>query len=203
MPYLDSRVEAGKFKDSLKKICIDTLLVYHKKHGSSRDYYIFWFSKSELQIRKINATGVFEIGDFSMSGLYRDCRIFSFYAKHKREIDSSELTETFISYTSDGRMLLSSVGSHYPYVDIEVNMAGNTGEYHLPYGSNSGLDNSAFHFVRLIESVIYNVETQSYWKEAEKKMKYFPKRYDPKKEKWQKWELNKLKDGDIWDDYYH
>ena len=205
MPYLDARLETKNFVDSLKKSGTDTILVYQKKHGSFREYFIFWLSGSELQLRKINSTGVFEIGEWSMNGFYRDNRIFNYYLNHEREIKTDELYKFEIIKTSDSANTLSFWGlpSHYPYVDIDITIDTTTGSYHLPYGVNSNLDNAAFHLARLIESTIYNLENSSHWRQAERKIKWYPKNYDPRKRKWQNWERVKISNGEIWEDYYH
>ncbi len=203
IPYLDSRLESKNFVDSLKKIGTDTILVYHKKHGFFREYFILWLSKSELQLRKVNSTGIFEIGDWSRNGSYRDSRIFNFYIHHESEIKTDLLYETRVIKKNDSVTFIEGLPSHYPYVDIEITIDTTTGSYHLPYGVNSNLDNSAFHLARLIESTIYNLENSSYWRQAERKIKFYPRRYDPTKEKWQNWERSKINNGEIWDDYFH
>ena len=200
MSYLDSRLEAKSFVDSLKKFGIDTVLTYHKKHGYSREYFIFWVTKSELQLRKINSTVIFEIGDWSFNSFYRGNRIFTFYINHQTEIKTADLFETMVFKKNDSITLIAALPSHYPYVDIDITIDTSRCSLHLPYGVNSDLDNSAFHLVRLIESTIYNLENTSYWSEAERKIKLYPKRYDPQKKKWQNWERE---NGKIWDDYYH
>jgi 5-hydroxyisourate hydrolase-like protein (transthyretin family) len=189
MPYLDSRLESKNFIDSLNQIGIDTVLLYHKKHGNFREYFIFWLNKAELQVRKVNSTGIFEIGDWNFNGFYRDKNIFTFYTVNKDKIDSDKIEE--VNW------------SHYPYVDISVTIAKTNKQYHLPFGINSPSDNTTYHYARLIESTIYNLENSSYWKQAEKKLKYFPKNYDPTKEKWENWKREKINSGEIWDDYYH
>jgi hypothetical protein len=202
MPYIDSRLESNNFVDSLKQNGIDTILLYHKKHGYFREYFVFWLDKSVLQLRKINATGIFEIANLNQNGFYRDKRIFSFYLKNHETIDSDKVEKEVIVIVGTDT-LLKSLPSHYPYVDIKIIIGKTIKEFHLPYGINSELDNSVFHFARLIESTIYNLELSTYWKEAEKRIKYYPKNYDPKKEKWEKWRQEKINNGEIWDDYFH
>jgi hypothetical protein len=201
MSYLDARLESKNFVDSLKKNGIDTLLLYHKKHGFSREYFVLWLDKSELQIRNISSTGILEIADWHGNGFYRDKRIFDFYAKHKNTIDTDKLEEDNIEIVGKDTFRVSF--SHYPYVDISITIRQETKTYHLPNGTNSKLDNTAFHFARLIESTIYNLGQSTRWKEAEKKHMYYPKNYNPTKRKWQNWELKKNRSGEIWDDYYH
>ncbi|MBX2905426.1 MAG: hypothetical protein KF744_05270 [Taibaiella sp.] len=204
MPYLDSRIETERFVDSLRKAGIDTILAYHKKHGySTRQHFVFWIAKSELQLRNINSMGIFEINNWDMLGFYRNQRIFTFYIDHKDEMRRDINSKTEVVQVNDSVTLLSGLPSHYPYVDIDVFIDTVVGSHHLPFAIESNLDNCSFHFARLIESIIYNLEKSSYWSEAERKLKYYPKRYDPTQEKWQKWELDKISRGEIWDDYYH
>lgn len=200
MPYLDSRTESKNFVDSLKQSGIDTVLLYHKKQGNLREYFVFWLDKSEPQLRKINSTGIFEIADRNRNGLYRDKRIFQFYSKHKASIDTAKLDDNITVVGTDTSWVHES---HYPYVDIKITVGKNEKAYHLPYGINSKLDNSIFHFARLIESKIYNLEKTTGWKQAEKPLKHYPKNYDPTKEKWQNWRRDKINSGEIWDDNYH
>jgi len=201
MPYLDTRLESKNFVDSLKQNGIDTILLYHKKHGFTREYFLLWLDKSELQIRIIGSTGILEIADWHGNGFYRDKRIFDFYLRHKNSIDSDKLEEDNIKIVGNDTFRVSV--SHYPYVDINITIGGETKTYHLPNGINSRLDNTAFHFARLIESTIYNLGQSVHWREAEKKYKYYPKNYNPTKKKWQDWQLEKIRNGVIWDDYYH
>jgi hypothetical protein len=201
MSYLDSRLESKNLVDSLSQIGIDTILLYHKKHGYHREYFVFWVDKSELQLRNINSTGILEIADWNRNGFYRDKRIFDFYLKHKNTIDTDKLEEDNIKVI--GTDTFKTYISHYPYVDINITIGKDIKTYHLPNGVNSNLDNTAFHFARLIESTIYNLEQTTYWKQAEKKFKYYPKKYDPTKEKWQNWRQEKIRNGEIWDDNYH
>jgi hypothetical protein len=200
MAYLDSRLESKNFVDSLKRNGIDTILLYHKKHGYHREYFVFWLDKSELQLRNIKSTGIFEITNWNRNGFYRDKKIFDFYIKHKNTIDTDKLEEYNVRI--EGTDTFRIYVSHYPYVDINIFIGKETKIYHLPNGINSNLDNTTFHLARLIESTIYNLE-QTGWKEAEKKFKYYPKNYDPTKEKWKEWRLEKIRNGEIWDDYYH
>jgi len=201
MPYLDARIESKNFVDSLKRNGIDTILLYHKKHGFSREYFLLWLDKYELQIRNISSTGILEIADWHGNGFYRDKRIFDYYITHKNTIDADKLEKVNIKIEGTDTFRISM--SHYPYVDINITIGQETKTYHLPNGINSSLDNTVFHFARLIESTIYNLGNSVGWKEAEKKYKYFPKHYDPTKRRWQTWESERIGNGEIWNDYYH
>lgn len=201
MPYLDPRLEAKNFVDSLKHSGIDTILLYHKKHGFSREYFLLWPDKSELQIRNIHSTGILKIADWQRNGFYRDKKIFNFYLQHKSTIDTDKLVvENFEIVGADTVKVLDS---HYPYVEINITIGQETKTYHLTNGINSNLDNTVFHFARLIESTIYNLGRSVRWTEAEKKYKYYPKNYNPTKAKWQNWRLRKITNGEIWSDNYH
>ena len=190
LPYLDSRKESKLFVDSLIKIGIDTILLYHKKHGYNREYYLFWLDKSDLQLRKINSFAITKIDDYSgLNGFYRDDKIFDFYFKHKKNIDTDSNQDP-TSY-------------HYPYVDIIVTIGNESRNYHLPDGINSDSDNTTYHWARLIEGKIYNLSNSVKWKEAEKKYKNYPIKFDRKKKKWQEWEMRKMSNGEIFEDYYH
>lgn len=201
IPYLDARLESKHFVDSLKRNGIDTILLYHKKHGYSREYFILWLENSVLQIRNISSTGIIQIGDWQSNALYRNKRLFEFYVANKNRIDTDRLenVRTIIKGADTFRISFS----HYPYVDIAVTLGQETKTYHLPYGISSSLDNSVFHFARLIESTIYNLGHNTSWKEAEKKYKYYPRNYDPNKKRWRKWQQKKERNGDIWEDFYH
>jgi len=201
MPYLDSRIESKNFVDSLKNNGIDTILLYHKKHGYAREYFVFWLDNSELQLRNIRSTGILEIADWNRNGFYRDKKIFDFYQKHKTIIDNDKLEEAILEINGNDTVKLYF--SHYPYVDINITIGQETTTYHLPNGINSALDNTVFHFARLIESTIYNLEETGHWKEAERKFKYYPRKYDPTKDKWENWRREKINNGEIWEDYYH
>ncbi|WP_188466610.1 hypothetical protein [Marivirga lumbricoides] len=56
--------------------------------------------------------------------------------------------------------------------------------FHLPNGIQSSENSSPYQFARLIESTLFNIESGTYWKQAEKKMKYYPKNYELNKQKW-------------------
>ena len=188
MPYLNSIEESKSFTDSLRKCGIDKIIVYHKKHGMSlRQYYIFWID-TDLQLRNINANGIFK-PNWEMIGFYRNARLFEFFQVNRLQLHLDSIPE--------------SNRSHYPYSDIQVFYSDSTSNFHLPYGIQSTEDLSPYHFARLIESTLFNIERRGYWQQAEKKLKYYPKNYDPQKQKWQLWKLRKIRNGEIWDDYYH
>lgn len=184
MPYLDSKLESKHFVDSLILSGKDTIMVYYIGQ-SVYEYYIFWFDKSELQIRKVEAYGIFEIADWTFGGLYRDRRIFKFFTANKAKIytDTIDKSDLF----------------QYHYVNIELIFDTTYQIFHLPHGVHSKYDNTIYHFARLIESTIFNIEHSSGWKQAEKKVKYFPRNYDPNKKKWQKWREEKTKEGKVYD----
>lgn len=189
MPYLNSIEESKAFSDSLRTNGIDKILVYHKKHGMSlRNYYIFWID-NELQLRKINEHGIFKPNSWEVIGYYRDDRLFEFFQKNQRKLNQDTIPE--LNW------------SHYPYSDIQMAYNDSVTDFHLPDGIHSSENSSPYQFARLIESTLFNIEQGTYWQQAEKKMKFFPKKYDPTKEKWQNWRSDKIREGVIWDDYYH
>lgn len=189
MPYLNSIKESEKFTDSLQEIGVERILVYHKKHGmSQRNFYIFWKGE-ELEIRLINANGVFKPNSWDMIGFYRDDRLFEFFQKYEVQLYKDSIS--------------NSNWLHYPYVDIKIVINDSVSKIYLPNGINSSENTPPYQFARLIESTLFNIEHGTYWQEAEKKMKYFPKHYDPTKEKWQNWEREKIDEGDLWNDYFH
>jgi hypothetical protein len=201
MAYLDSIKESSIYVDSLKQVGIDTILLYHKKHGFYREYFVFWLHNSKLNLRKINELGITEIAEWNRNGYYKDKRIFEFYIKNSNIIETDKLREDNIKIIGTDTFYYEI--SHYPYIDIEITIGETTKSYHMPYGIRSKFDNQAFHFARLIESTIYNLEQTSHWKQAEKRFKYYPKNFNPYKKRWQKWEQKRIDNGEIWVDYYH
>ncbi len=189
MPYLNSIEESKAFSDSLLTSGIDKIIVYHKKHGMYlREYYIFWMD-NDLHLRKINQNGIFKPNSWEMIGFYREDRLFDFFQKNEKQLNQDTTPE--LNWY------------HYPYSDIQVVNNDSVTNFHLPNGIQSSENSSPYQFARLIESTLFNIESGSYWEQAEKKMKYYPKNYDPDKQKWQIWEQEKIRDGEIWDDYYH
>lgn len=189
MQYLNSIEESKTFSDSLRANGIDKVIVYNKKHGFSlREYYIFWFD-TELHLRRINAEGIFKPNSWEMIGFYRNYRLFEYFKKNQRTLKQGSIPE--LNW------------SHYPYSNIQVVCNDSVTDLHLPMGIQSIENSSPYHFARLIESTLFNIEQGTYWAQAEKKMKFYPKRYDPNKEKWQNWKRDKISSGEIWDDYYH
>lgn len=202
LPYLNIIEASSQYIDSLSLSGVDTILLYHKKHGYDREYFVLWLEKSELQIRNIRKTGILEISDCHTNGYYRDIRIFDFYQKHKKQIENDSI-DFRIRHIKEGEVIYQELPSHYPYVEIFMIVGKETKKYHLPYGINYSSDNVSYHLARLIESTIYNLIENCNWIEAEKKFRYYPKRFNPEKEKWQDWKRIKIRDGEIWDDSYH
>ena len=189
MLYLNSIEESKAFSDSLRTKGIDKIIVYHKKHGFSlREYYIFWFD-TDLHLRRINGEGVFKPNSYEMIGFYRNDRLFEYFKDNQRTLNQASIPE--LNW------------SHYPYSDIKVVYNDSVTNLHLPMSIQSQENSTPYHFARLIESTLFNFEQRTYWAQAEKKMKFYPKKYDPTKEKWQDWERDKIRDGKIWDDYFH
>ncbi|QNR24543.1 hypothetical protein [Croceimicrobium hydrocarbonivorans] len=186
MPYLNSIEESKRFTDSLRSSGIDQIIVYHKKHGMSpRDYFIFWFD-TDLHLRQINATGIFKLNSWEMIGFYRGDGLFNFFKDNQIRMSQDSIPE--------------DTWSHYPYSDIEVILQDSVTSLHLPNGIQSSENSGPYQFARLIESTLFNIERKTIWVPAEKKMKYYPKNYDPNKLKWQEWRLEKISKGEIWDD---
>lgn len=189
MPIMNSIEVSQSFSDSLKTSGIEKILVYHKKHGmSQREYYIFWLD-TDLQLRRINETGIFKLNSWEMVGFYRGNRLFEFFDKNQRKLNHDSIPETNMS--------------HYPYADIHVMYGDSVTDFHLPNGIQSSENSSPYQLARLVESILFNLEQRTYWEHTGKKMKYYPKNFDPTRKKWQKWQRNKIRNGEIWDDYYH
>lgn len=178
LPYIDVLTETEKFVDSLKKNNVDTILVYQKKYCFHRNCYVLWQKNDSINLRNISRYNISKIKYNSVCDYSRNTKVFSFYLKNKDEIDNSILENNIVI---KGKDTIRYYISHYPYSEIKIYINNFQKTYHLPDGIYSDLDNNAFHYARLIESVIFNITKDSYWIEAEKKDKYYPKGFNRSK----------------------
>ena len=197
MPYLDPRIESNNFVDSLKNNGIDTILLYHKKQGYTKEYFVLWLDNSELQLRNISSRAIVEIADWNKIEVYRFKKIFDYYIQHKNTIDNDQLYEE--NFIIEGADTIKIFVSNHTFVDIDITIGKESKKYELVFALYKNVDNTAFQFAQLIDSTI-NIEQSTRWKVAEKKFKYYPKNYDPTKKKWQDWKLEKIRNGEIRED---